>query len=184
MTARFLLHIRIWDSRSTFYSRSGNHASTGSPDDDQAMQQLSAFQVAGNAVVSEFGEDPVMVARSARSTDSDSDGHRHHDKEKTIGLRQDDTATDVVMGSKGKSWDGGRGEDSTGDGSQISVEARRAQELRYGEGQLAGADMEMGTPISVEEKIVFRPPAARPGETSAVTLPAVGCSKWVPSDIA
>ncbi|EIM84430.1 uncharacterized protein STEHIDRAFT_159103 [Stereum hirsutum FP-91666 SS1] len=186
MTARFLLHIRIWNKRSTFYSRSGNHASMGSPDDDHPTPQLSAFQVAGNAVVSEFGEDPVMVARSARSTDSDLDGHRDHDIEKRLGLRQNDMAAGIGMSSKGESFGDGVVEHGIGDGSQTIDEERREQGPRsgYGKRQLVGADAEMGTPISVEENIDFRPPVSGPSETSADTLPVVGCSKWASSDAA
>lgn len=156
----------------------------GSPDDDHPTPQLSAFQVAGNAVVSEFGEDPVMVARSARSTDSDLDGH--HDIEKRLGLRQNDMAAGIGMSSKGESWGDGVVEHGIGDGSQTIDEERREQGPRsgYGKRQLVGADAEMGTPIPVEENIDFRPPVSGPSETSADTLPVVGCSKWASSDAA
>lgn len=127
-----------------------------------------------------------MVARSARSTDSDLGGHRDHDFEKRLGLRQNDTATYICMSSKGESWGDGGVEHGVGDGSQTIDEERREQGPRsgYGKKRMAGDDIEMGTPISVEEKIDLRLPIAGPSATSIDTLPVVGCSKWASSDAA
>ena len=53
LTARFLLHIRAYDTKKLYISRNGR-----APE----AHTLSLFQAVGGRVVSDFGEDPVTRA--------------------------------------------------------------------------------------------------------------------------
>ncbi|KAI0339573.1 hypothetical protein BDW22DRAFT_1361121 [Trametopsis cervina] len=59
LTARFLLHMREWDNRHTFYSN--NHATTDIAMDDAQFAHASTLRTLERTIVSEFGEDPVFA---------------------------------------------------------------------------------------------------------------------------
>jgi hypothetical protein len=90
MIARFLLQIRAWDSKSSVQSE--NTTSVVGSEGDPAFARQSTLMTIGRSVVSDFGDDPVLSARSyASSTTQDSLGgynstRRADDEEHSIGL--------------------------------------------------------------------------------------------------
>ncbi|TFY76952.1 hypothetical protein EWM64_g7060 [Hericium alpestre] len=68
LTARFLLHLRAWDSKPVVGS-----VSRTMHDAEGTMPTFQAAQRAMTSIVDEFGSDPMQNA--AESEDRDSEGH-------------------------------------------------------------------------------------------------------------
>ncbi|KAI0692515.1 hypothetical protein BC835DRAFT_51760 [Cytidiella melzeri] len=86
LTARFLLHMRAWDSRGTVELGPGTTYTTGvfGFQSDPAFAHESSLRTMERTIVGEFGEDPVVSAQSRGSSTGEPGGSE--DEEKGIGL--------------------------------------------------------------------------------------------------
>ncbi|KAI0692517.1 hypothetical protein BC835DRAFT_51900 [Cytidiella melzeri] len=87
LTARFLLHMRAWDSRSTVHSGNNLTSMTGSEvQTDLAFAHASTLRTLERSVVGEFGDDPVVFTRSHGMLMWETTGGLADDDEKWIEL--------------------------------------------------------------------------------------------------
>ncbi|KAI0759360.1 hypothetical protein BC629DRAFT_1657167 [Irpex lacteus] len=71
LTARFLLHMRAWDRRTTALTNTQASTSVMGSENDPSFAHGSTLRTIERTIVDDFGEDPVVFARSHGSSTQD-----------------------------------------------------------------------------------------------------------------